>query len=69
MKYVHEISHEDDIASANELTFGLEKICSSNIESFIHYYAFENISEDCEEDADFDLESDDGTEHNFLNSD
>ncbi len=49
-KYVKSISQEPDLMQVNERTFCLQKIINSNIEQFIKYYSFDELSEYSETD-------------------
>ena len=49
MKYVHEISKEDNLQAANEGMFQLNKILESPIDKFIQYYSIDELSESDEE--------------------
>ena len=50
MKYVHEISKEDNLQAANEGMFQLNKILESPIDKFIQYYSIDELSESDEEE-------------------
>ena len=49
MKYVHEISKEENLQVANEGMFQLTKILESPIDKFIKYYSIDELSESDEE--------------------
>ena len=52
MKYVHEISKEDNIRAANERMFRLQELRESPIDKFIKYYSIDELSES-DDDNDF----------------
>ena len=45
MKYIHEISKEDNLREANEKMFRLNEIRQSPIDKFIKYYSIDELSE------------------------
>lgn len=53
MKYVHEISKEENLRAVNESVFQFHKILGSQIENFIQYYSVAELSESEEEQNDF----------------
>ena len=53
MKYVLEISKEDNLRAVNESVFQFHKILGSKIEKFIQYYSVAELSESEEEQNDF----------------
>ena len=53
MKYVHEISKEENLREVNESVFQMRKILDSHIEKFIQYYSVAELSESDEEQHDF----------------
>ena len=53
MKYVHEISKEENLREVNESVFQMRKILDSYIEKFIQYYSVAELSESDEEQHDF----------------
>ena len=57
MLYVHSIADSENLRDANEETFGFNKIINSNIEKFIKYYKYEELSENNESDFNADGES------------
>lgn len=50
MLYVHSIVNSDNLRDANEECFGFNKLLNSNIEKFIKYYKYEELSENNESD-------------------
>ncbi len=50
MLYVHSIANSENLRDANEECFGFNKLLNSNIEKFIKYYKYEELSENNESD-------------------
>ena len=53
MKYVHELSKEENLRVANEGMFQLNKILESPIDKFIKYYSIDELSESDDDGNDF----------------